>query len=172
MARQDRPLSCPRTNPAGRRAINADISGQGGGGTIILARRSLAVKFGKTHTFSDGYAVQCCAVEMQATILVACYVVGASVAQHEGLLEFLRSFGDKRILILGDINLPNIDWGEPPYLPEEIGDDRSRIENAWLTYLAESNAKQLITEPTHIADRKSTRLNSSHSSVSRMPSSA
>ena len=62
-----------------------------------------------------------------------------------------RSFGDKPVLILGDLNMPSINWDDPPYLPDEVRDDRARIENAWLTYLTETNSKQLITEPTHVA---------------------
>ena len=38
--------------------------------------------------------------------------------------------------------------------------------------LEDSKSDQNLQKPTHFADRKSTRLNSSHSSVSRMPSSA
>ena len=42
----------------------------------------------------------------------------------------------------------------------------------WGRLLIKDLPKTAVADPTAAADRKSTRLNSSHSSVSRMPSSA
>ena len=60
-------------------------------------------------------------------------------------------------------------WSRPTL---SLGRHQQQLEPHWLE-LAEAGQIQLVRRPTGgRADRKSTRLNSSHSSVSRMPSSA
>ena len=60
-------------------------------------------------------------------------------------------------------------------LPTEIGGEKVKLvvlDDATDPTVATKNARRLVTEDRVDADRKSTRLNSSHSDRSRMPSSA
>ena len=63
----------------------------------------------------------------------------------------------------------NLDTGLPIAVGESIEAEWARFEAAEETQI---RAENLIAEEVKFSDRKSTRLNSSHLKLSRMPSSA
>ena len=115
-----------------------------------------------------------------AAALAAVSVVGfAPAAKAEPIIFNKVNFtceteGNQYITRVQEVQVSFDPTQVPAYQQQAVGDPSNAI--VWKATLASDNPKGIYTPESRCqavsADRKSTRLNSSHSSVSRMPSSA
>ena len=61
--------------------------------------------------------------------------------------KLLQQFPNDHLLLIGNMNLPGIDWHQKTVKPPS--QDR-HVHKQFLDFLAQQNFQQLINQPTHI----------------------
>ena len=109
------------------------------------------------------------------TVDVLVFVVSRQTYQNAALVDFLRAavgHGHPYLLVYNEATREEVARGHLEKLASDVGHPPLARYLAPHQPEVEAGDKPLSTRPLDGADRKSTRLNSSHSGESRMPSSA